>query len=74
MAVNTSCAPLGEYLSRQTENSVTLSFSAVDRVIGKPLCKSAFKFYSYWYPGCNRPISNVIYSVGFDADRVDFKN
>ena len=41
---------------------------------GKPLCKSAFKFYSYLYPGCNRPISNVIYSVGFDADRVDLKS
>ncbi|MDE6923103.1 MAG: hypothetical protein K2P01_06065 [Oscillospiraceae bacterium] len=74
MAVNTSCAPLGEYLSRQTENSVTLSFSDAERVIGKPLCKSAFKSYSYWYPGCNRPISNVIYSVGFDDDRVDLKS
>jgi len=43
-------------------------------VIGKPLCKSAFKFYSYWYPGGNRPISNVIYNAGFDVDRVDLKN
>lgn len=46
MAVNTSCAPLGEYLSQQTEDSVSLSFTEVERVIGKPLCKSAFKFYS----------------------------
>lgn len=42
----TSFASLGEYLSQQTEDSVTLSFSDVERVIGKPLCKSAFKFYS----------------------------
>ena len=74
VAVNTSFAPLGEYLSQQTEDSVTLSFADVERVIGKPLCKSAFKFYSYWYPGSNRPISNVIYNAGFDVDRVDLKN
>ena len=74
VAVNTSFAPLGEYLSQRTENSVTLSFSDVERVIGKSLCKSAFKFYSYWYPGDNRPISNVIYNAGFDVDRVDLKN
>lgn len=74
VAANTSFAPLGEYLSQQTEDSVTLSFADVERVIGKPLCKSAFKFYSYWYPGGNRPISNVIYNAGFDVDRVDLKN
>ncbi len=74
VAVNTSFAALGEYLSQQTEDKVTLSFSDVERVIGKPLCKSAFKFYSYWYPGGNRPISNVIYNAGFDVDRVDLKN
>ena len=74
VAANTSFAPLGEYLSQQTEDSITLSFSDVEWVIGKPLCKSAFKFYSYWYPGYNRPISNVIYNAGFDVDRVDLKN
>ena len=74
VAANTSFAPLGEYLSQQTENSVTLSFADVERVIGKPLCKSAFKFNSYWYPGHNRPISNVIYNAGFDIDRIDLKN
>ncbi len=73
MATNTSFAPLSEYLSRQTEDSVILPFSDVERVIGKPLCKSAFKFYSYWYPGGNRPISNVIYNAGFDVDRIDLK-
>ena len=74
VAANTSFAPLGEYLSQQTEDSVSLSFTEVEKVIGKPLCKSAFKFYSYWYPGYNRPISNVIYNAGFDVDRVDLKN
>ena len=74
VAANTSFAPLGEYLSQQAEKRVTLSFADVERVIGKPLCKSAFKFYFYWYPGYNRPLSNVIYNAGFDVDRVDVKN
>ena len=74
MAANTSFAPLGEYLSQQTGDNVSLSFTEVEKVIGKPLYKSAFKFYSYWYPGYNRPIFNVIYNAGFDVDRVDLKN
>lgn len=60
--------------AQQTEDGVSLSFTEVEKVIGKPLCKSTFKFYSYWYPGYNRPISNVIYNAGFDVDRVDLKN
>lgn len=74
VAANTSFAPLGEYLSQQTADNVSLAFTEVEKLIGKPLCKSAFKFYSYWYPGDNRPISNVIYNAGFDVDRVDLKN
>lgn len=53
---------------------MTLSFAEVEQVIGKPLCKSAFKFQSYWYPGYNRPISNVIFNAGFDVKTVDMKN
>ncbi|WP_298034145.1 DUF4368 domain-containing protein [uncultured Dysosmobacter sp.] len=49
VAANTSFAPLGEYLSQQTADSVSLAFAEVEKLIGKPLCKSAFKFYSYWY-------------------------
>ena len=35
----------------------------------KSLCKSAFKFYSYWYLGGNYPISNA----GFDVKQIDLK-
>jgi len=74
VAAKTSFAPLGEYLSQQTADDVSLAFAEVEKLIGKPLCKSAFKFQSYWYPGDNRPISNVIYNAGFDVDHVDLKN
>ncbi len=74
VAANTSFAPLGEYLSQQTEDRLSITFAEVENVIGKPLCKSAFRFTSYWYPGYNRPISNVIYNAGFDVAKVDLKN
>ena len=74
VAANTSFAPLGEYLSQQTEDSLAIPFAEIETLIGKPLCKSAFKFQSYWYPGHNRPISNVIYNAGFDVKTVDMKN
>ncbi len=74
VAPNTSFASLGEYLSQQTADSISLDFTEVEKLIGKPLCKSAFKFQSYWYPGNNRPISNVIYNAGFDVKTVDMKN
>ena len=74
VAANTSFAPLGEYLSQQTADSLAIPFAEVETLIGKPLCKSAFKFQSYWYPGPNRPISNVIYNAGFDVKTVDMKN
>lgn len=73
VAANTSFAPLGEYLSQRTEDSLAIPFAEVERLIGKPLCKSTFKFQSYWYPGHNRPISNVIYNAGFDVKGVDLK-
>lgn len=74
VAANTSFAPLGEYLSQQASDDLAISFAEIERLIGKPLCKSAFKFQSYWYPGQHRPISNVIYNAGFDVKTVDMKN
>ena len=74
VAAKTSFAPLGEYLSQQTADSLAIPFAEVETLIGKPLCKSAFKFQSYWYPGQHRPISNVIYNAGFDVKTVDMKN
>ena len=37
VAANTSCASPGEYLSQQTGDSVSLSFTEVEQVISKPL-------------------------------------
>lgn len=64
---------LGQYLSQQNKKTLTLSFSEIENIIGKPLCKSARTYESYWYPGTNRPISNVIYNAGYDIKKIDLK-
>ena len=55
----------------QGEEAIALPFSKVEELTGKPLCKSAYKYASYWYPAQDRPLSNTIYNAGYDVDRVD---
>ena len=71
VASNSSFAPIGDYLSAQGEEAIALSFSKVEELTGKPLCKSAYKYASYWYPAQDRPLSNTIYNAGYDVDRVN---
>ena len=71
VASNSSFAPIGDYLSAQTDTAIALPFSKVEELTGKPLCKSAYKYASYWYPAQDRPLSNTIYNAGYDVDRVD---
>ena len=71
IASNSSFAPIGDYLSAQTVETIALPFSKVEELTGKPLCKSAYKYASYWYPAQDRPLSNTIYNAGYDVDRVD---
>ena len=52
-------------------NSSKESIARVEELTGKPLCKSAYKYASYWYPAQDRPLSNTIYNAGYDVDRVD---
>ena len=58
-------------LSAQTVAAIALPFFKVEELTGKPLCKSAYKYASYWYPAQDRPLSNTIYNAGYDVDRVD---
>ena len=55
----------------QGEEAIALPFSKVEELTGKPLCKSAYKYASYWYPAQDKPLSNTIYNAGYDVDRVD---
>lgn len=71
VAPNTMFATLGEYLMRLEAQTLVLSFEEVERIIGRKLCKSAYRYASYWYPGVNRPVGNVVYNAGYDVERVD---
>ena len=71
VANNSSFAPIGDYLSAQTGEAIALPFSKVEELTGRPLCKSAYKYASYWYPAQGGPLSNTIYNAGYDVDRVD---
>lgn len=73
VAPNSTFATLGEYLAKQNVQTLSLPFDEVERIIGKKLCKSAYQYASYWYPGDSRPISNVIYNAGFDVVKADVK-
>lgn len=58
----------------EKEDDVELTFSEIENVIGKSLCKSAYKYRSYWYPAHNRPVGNLIYNAGYDIEKLDLKN
>jgi len=64
---------LGEYLKQQNTETITITYTQIEEILGKPLCKSAYKFYSYWSPSYNRPAGNVIYNAGYDVVKVDVK-
>ena len=73
VAKNTSFAALGQYLQKQTGPSISLTFAEIEKIVGKKLCKSAYKYAAYWYPAFNRPMSNVIYNAGYDVSNVDLQ-
>lgn len=74
VAANTVFAPLASYLEQQSAPSLRLTYAEIESIIGRPLCKSAYKYPSYWHPADNRPISNVVYNSGYDVEKVDLAN
>jgi len=73
VAEGSTFALLGEHLKQSGNDEISLDYEQVETILGKPLCKSAYKYYSYLSPGKNRPVGNVIYNSGYDLDRVDIK-
>ena len=71
VAEGSAFALLGEHLKQNGSNEINLTYAQIEEILGKPLCKSAYKYYSYWSPSHNRPAGNVIYNAGYDVTRVD---
>jgi len=78
---NSVFVPLGKFLEQQckqqtkqqSDHTLILTYAEIEDIIGRPLCASAYKHRSYWYPSKNRPASNVIFNAGFDVMKVDLK-
>jgi len=73
VASNSKFLPLEEYLKKQDEPTLMITYAEIEEILGKPLCKSAYKYPAYWYPAYNRPANNVIYNAGYDVEKVDLK-
>ena len=68
---NTVFTPLAAYLEQQDSPTLCLSFADIEKITSRELCKSAYKYASYWYPSENRPVSNIIFNAGYDVEKVD---
>jgi len=68
---NTVFTPLAAYLEQQDSPTLCLSFADIEKITSRELCKSAYKYASYWYPGENRPVPNIIFNAGYDVEKVD---
>lgn len=62
---NTLLAAFSWYLE-QNKTALFLTFAKIEYIIGKKLCKSAYKYASYWHPAANRPLANMIFNAGYD--------
>jgi len=72
--------PLTEWLRRQTEDSVELTFSEVERIIGDKLPPSARKYKSgrhclrWWDNEWGAPESDARLAADFETVMVDLEN
>ena len=59
---------LRSYLEGETRNNFYLSFLEIERIIGQPLCPSAYMHYAYWYPSPTHTLAVLIYQCGFSIE------
>ena len=71
VADNSAFLPLEAYLRTQPGPRVTLGFEQIEAILGRPLCRSARRYASYWYPGERKTVSNAIHNAGFDVEKAD---
>lgn len=58
-------APLRNYLSKQTELHITLSFGQIERILSEPLPLAAYNYHVWWV---NSQILNSPASTWLDAN------
>ncbi len=66
--------PLKDMLAACEEESLTLSFDKIEKIMRRPLCNSAFIYAEYWSVADGHILPNTIKSAGYKITSVDLKN
>lgn len=63
--------PLKQYLLDCNKETISLSFSDIEQIIGMQLCKSAYVYSAYWQPSTAHILANVIVDAGYEIIGLD---
>lgn len=67
-------ANLIEFMEKQQEPTLQLTFADIEKALDKKLCDTAYNHRSFWYPNKNRPVGNIIFNAGYDIKKLDIDN
>lgn len=62
--------PLTNYLNAKRENTISLSFSDIERIVSFELCPSARKHNAYWHLSDTHMLPRAIDDAGYRVDTV----
>lgn len=65
--------PLEIFLESQHKPKIQLTFEEIERIIGMPLCESAYKYTAYWHPSKTHVLPNMIIDAGYIIESVDLQ-
>jgi hypothetical protein len=65
--------PLGDYLAKQPETSLSLTFQEVERILGFALPPSAHNHRAWWANSPSHPQANAWLNVGWKVSKVDIE-
>ena len=61
---------LTHYLKYEAGDDAILTFSDIERIIGEPLCPSAYKYAAYWRLTDRHMLPRAIDAAGYRVERV----
>ena len=64
---------LTHYLKYEAEDTVTLKFSEIEKIIGEELCPSAYKYSAYWRLSPRHMLPKAIDAAGYKVEQVSLK-
>ena len=61
------------FLERNEKNVLQLTFSEIEKMIGQPLCYSAYHYSAYWHPSKTHNFANIIVENGYIIEELDLE-